>query len=242
MSHTMDRAEVEIHDPVKQTSIDADVAILANISHTTSNHIPIKERIAIKVKSIINHADIIPDSQENTLAHLPEEVPDDLRLDGKKIPGTKEKVIEFLKHPKRQAMSVLVSSGGVDMGENLISEEVPHGHEIALIQATERRDRMDAIGLDSTAEAEKIDDLKLARQDMYTRWMLDRHVKKIISLEDRIPKELPSTTSTTNPHTRLSSGKKFYHYDKHVRRSDSFRCLQLMQLLGCTTSGRQVRL
>lgn len=101
--------------------------------------------------------------------------------DRPRIPPVKE----FLQSPVQASKEVIQHIGGDDFAQNVAKSEVSHGANVAL--ALEHARVQEAMGDDGTScDEDVLDALKQSRQDSFTRWTMDRHVRNIGRIQANI--------------------------------------------------------
>lgn len=152
-------------------------------------HMSKRKRLLGKVKSVLHvsndQLNDIGGSHFVTLAASPDAISGDARLDDGPPPkpgpqGFKDLVY----HPVDTIKAKTERKTNKEVALNLLSPEVTHAQDVELIRAQETADA-------ANAEKEKLDacqdleTLKEARQDLFVRWTMDRHVLKLKRLESR---------------------------------------------------------
>lgn len=197
MASPLERAEVLQDTSATQTNGDT---IPHNHHHNPANdpiateadHHPfsLKHRLKIKVKAALhidNHSSeqLVEEDEDaaKILAPLPVAVVGDERLDDKEAPSHTDKFKSFVKNPVDTVTSAIKSGGGIAVAENMITKEISHAHDVQLVQAYEEKIKAEENGLDVENAEQKVERLMESRQDMYMRWALDRHVRKMRRLD-----------------------------------------------------------
>lgn len=182
----LDRATVgnNAHHPrpgAEKSSLEADA------------HMSKRERLSGKVKSIlrINNDHINIESNDNgmTLAASPDATSGNSRLDEGPPPGpSSQGFAQLLQHPVNTVKAKTERKTNKEVAANLLSPEITHAQDVELVRAEE------TLGNATTEEEERkacedLETLKKARQDLFVRWTMDRHVLKIRRLESEESRE-----------------------------------------------------
>lgn len=94
-------------------------------------------------------------------------------------------VKDFLQSPVVASKQVIQHIGGDDFAQNVAKSEVSHGANVAL--ALEHARVQETMGDDGTScDEEVLDVLKQSRQDSFTRWTMDRHVRNIGKIQANV--------------------------------------------------------
>ncbi|OQV06013.1 hypothetical protein CLAIMM_10656 [Cladophialophora immunda] len=105
-------------------------------------------------------------------------------------PAVKEKpnvprVEEFFRAPVSAARQLLESQGGEEFAENVAKSEVSHGASVAMVLESEKLEAASTSGEES-CDPQFLESLKQLRQDSFTRWTIDRHVRHIGRIQAQI--------------------------------------------------------
>ena len=160
-------------------------------SNDTDGHMSKTKYVRTKVKEILHFHNVRPEVDQPlnavTLAPTPKAATKHARLDDQLPQEGHHGLKDLLHKPVETIKSVTESKAGKEFSKNLVSKEISHAHEVDLIHA------QDDV-LSAKTEREKIlaiQDLKVlikARQDIFVRWTMDRHVLKIRRLyKETIP-------------------------------------------------------
>ena len=102
-------------------------------------------------------------------------------------PKENNKLKDLAHDPVDTVKSKVTGQGGHQAASNLAAKEISHGREVELLRAHDEIAR-------SRTEAEKllaiknVDEMMAARQDMFVRWTMDRHVTKVRMLpQNNVP-------------------------------------------------------
>ena len=184
----LDRATVEVDAPddsddnrILHTSDSLDHA-----TNHTDAHLSKRKRLSGKVKSVLHvHNDqlnVAGNSNYVTLAASPNAVSEDARLDDDASPEPPAQGFKSLvQHPIDTIKAKTDRKTNKEVAANFLSPEVTHAQDVELIHA---QDSLDS----SKSENEKLqackdlETLKKARQDLFVRWTMDRHVLKLRQL------------------------------------------------------------
>lgn len=196
MASPLGRAELHQTSTSHSTSTDSDsISDQKHLRHDSasfddSHSHSLRQRFKLKVKHALHiddhasdHLEEIEEDDVKILAPLPEEVDDDLRLDGKLPASTTDKFKSFVKNPVSTVTSAIKSGGGLAVADNIITKEISHAQDVQLVQAQEEKIKAQESGINVEAAEEKVDRLMESRQNMYMRWALDRHVRKVRRLD-----------------------------------------------------------
>ena len=176
----LDRSAVE-SEAIEENSHD---------HHTTASndtHLSKRERFNGKVKSLLHihndHMNIAGNEASVTLAASPDAIAADARLDEGALPGPGPQGFkQLVQHPVDTIKAKTERKTNKELANNLLSPEITHAQDVELIRAQDTLDNADS-------EREKIqacgdlETLKKARQDLFVRWTMDRHVSKLQRLE-----------------------------------------------------------
>ena len=81
---------------------------------------------------------------------------------------------------------------GRSVAQNVATAEISHAHDVELVMAQDRMNSAKTDNENSLAHHD-LERIKKARQDMFVRWTMDRHVLKLRQLESQfIPIHTPS--------------------------------------------------
>lgn len=178
----LDRAVVGSHGP-ENDSLDHHPAVDKETRLTK------RERLSGKVKSLLHVRNDQTNQSANedciTLAASPTVIAGDARLDesAPPLPGP-EGFKQFIQHPVDTVKAKTERKTNKEVAANLLSPEVTHAQDVELIRAKDTLDN-------TKSEEEKLqachdlETLKKARQDLFVRWTMDRHVFKLKRLESK---------------------------------------------------------
>ena len=146
-----------------------------------------QQRFKGKVRSLLHvHNDRSTNTgneDELILAASPDVTSTDARLDESlpPVPGP-QGFKQLVHHPVDTIKAKTERKTNKEVAANLLSPEITHAQDVELIRAQESLDN-------ATTEEEKLqacddlESLKKARQDLFVRWTMDRHVMKLKRLE-----------------------------------------------------------
>ena len=150
-------------------------------------HMSKRERVSGKVKSLLHihndHLNIAGNEDSVTLAASPDAISKDARLDEGALPSPGPQGFkQLLQHPVDTVKAKTERKTNKEVAANLLSPEVTHAQDVELVRT------QDALTNAKTEEEknharEHLETLKKARQDLFVRWTMDRHVLKLRRLE-----------------------------------------------------------
>ena len=141
-----------------------------------------KTKEALHIKDDLDREHPPPNAP--TLASLPDDDTNELRLEYD-LPERKHRPVkEMLKNPMEIVQSVVNMKGGNQFAEKFDQKTIPHGADVRLVKA------YDAVVSADTEEeknsaVQDLNHLKGTRQDAFVRWTVDKHVKEIRKLPIR---------------------------------------------------------
>ena len=182
----LDRAAVGSHGP-ENSSLDHHPAV------DTETRMTKRERLSGKVKSLLHVRNDQTNETANedcaTLAASPTAISGDGRLDESAPPKPgPEGFKQLIQHPVDTVKAKTERKTNKEVAANLLSPEVTHAQDVKLIRA---QDTLDT----AKTEEEKLEacndleTLKKARQDLFVRWTMDRHVLKLKRLKSKEEQE-----------------------------------------------------
>ena len=188
MDSTLDRAAVECDSPDDH---DND-----RILHTTdgssqpdsasTSHVSTKSQLKKKAREILHINKSRPAVTEPadgvTLAPSPNPATLPCRLDRHPPKEVLVGLKDFAHQPVQTIKAKVERRTNREAAENLATAEISHAHDVELVLA---QDRMALATTDEErlSAHQDLEVLKKARQDMFVRWTMDRHVLKIRQLE-----------------------------------------------------------
>lgn len=148
-----------------------------------------RERLSGKVKNLLHvrndQIDLVAKEDRVILAASPAAISGDGRLDESAPPRPgPEGFKQLIQHPVDTIKAKTERKTNKEVAANLMSPEVTHAQDVELIRA---KDTLDT----AKTEEEKLqacndlETLKKARQDLFVRWTMDRHVSKLKRLESK---------------------------------------------------------
>ena len=185
---SLDRAAVECDSPDDH---DND-----RILHTTdassqpdpasTSHVSTKSQFKKKAREILHINNFRPAVTEPvdgvTLAPSPNPATLPFRLDKHPPKDGLAGLKDFAHQPVQTIKAKVERKTNREVAENLVTAEISHAHDVELVRA---QDRMALATTDEErlSACQDLEVLKKARQDMFVRWTMDRHVLKIRQLE-----------------------------------------------------------
>jgi hypothetical protein len=97
-----------------------------------------------------------------------------------KLPLVQEthKLKDIAHDPIDTVKSKVSGQGGHQVASNLVAKEISHGREVQLVQAHDKIPRA-RTETERLLAIKNVDEMLAARQDMFVRWTMDRHVTKV---------------------------------------------------------------
>ena len=179
----LDRAGIESNPPSEDLTEHEEESMQNDI------HLSKRKRLSGKVKSLLHvsndHMNVTGNADCVTLAASPDAVSGESRLDESKppLPGP-QGFQQLVQHPIDAVKAKTQRKTNKEVAANLLSPEVTHGQSVGLIRAQDTLDN--AQSEDDRVQAyDDLETLKKARQDLFVRWTMDRHVLKLKRLEGR---------------------------------------------------------
>lgn len=142
-----------------------------------------RKRLSIKAKNLLHIGSdpTAPEAKGPVLADAPDSVSKS-RLVSDAPTKESHTLSDLVHNPVETVKSKVTGTSGHQAAANLVAKEISHGREVELVQAHEDiaraktdRERLLAI--------QNVDELVKARQDMFVRWTMDRHVTKVRMLK-----------------------------------------------------------
>ena len=181
MDSTLDRAAVESDsggdDDNHRILHTTDASSQAN--PTLIEHVSKRARLKEKAKEILHI-----DKDNITLAPSPNPTEMPYRLDNHPPEEGIHGLNDFVHQPIQTIKVKAQRKTNKAIAENLSTAEISHAHDVELILAQDRIASAQTEEERSSANQD-LEVLKRARQDMFVRWTMDRHVLKIRQLERR---------------------------------------------------------
>ena len=185
----------------------------------TDGYVSKTKHLRTKAKEIMHIHSVRPEVDQPlnvvTLAPAPKAAINHARLDKQSPQEGHHGPKDLLRKPLGTIKSMAQSKGGKEISKNLISKAISHAHEVELIHAQDNV-------LSAKTEREKIlaiqdlEVLRMARQDMFVRWTMDRHVLKIRRLRKEIIPHQDSEEFTVKDNPRRGT-MKWKGCGRHVR-------------------------
>ena len=208
----LDRATVEPGSPGEEFTEQYDT--------DNSLHLSKRKRLSGKVKAFMHVSNDQLNVASNTdtivLAANPDVTSGDARLDETEppIPGP-QGFQQLVQHPVDTIKAKTQRKTNKEAAANLLSPEVTHAQDVELVHA---QDTLTNAQTDSERlrACEDLETLKKARQDLFVRWTMDRHVLKLKRLEDRTSQEGKSKESDSESHLKLRE-LSWKSYSQQVR-------------------------
>lgn len=191
MGSTLDRAAVE-HDSGEDDDNDrilhtTDVASLS--APASTGHKSKGNRLKHKAREILHlnspRTVVTEPADGATLAPLPNPAAMPYRLDNHPPDKGLDGLKDFAHQPVQTIKAKAERRTNREVAENFATAEISHAHDVELVLAQDHMASADTKEERSSAHQD-LEVLKRARQDMFIRWTIDRHVLKIRRLE-RIP-------------------------------------------------------
>lgn len=222
MTDTLDRAGMEWDT---DSSSDKD-----RILHTTDvsrhpasasdDHLSKRKQFKQKVKILLHvspkHSENLESMTAATLAPSPTAAAMPSRLDDDPPDEGLNGLKDFIHQPLDTIKAKVERRSNRELAGNLATQEVTHAHNVELVRAQEHLTSA-TTKKDKLAASSDLEALTKARQDMFVRWTMDRHVGKIRRLERReIPhRAMAEFIVKDGPGKDTISWKGYGH---HVRR------------------------
>lgn len=213
MLSTLDRAEVEKDAPDESSPNH----------HPTDDkdiHLSKSERLSGKVKSLLHVHNDRPNGADTEgclpLASSPNAIISDARLSESTPPTPGPQGFKRLvRHPVDTVKAKTERKTNKTVAANLLSPEITHAQDVELVRA---QDTLTTAKTEETKlqACEEIETLKKARQDLFVRWTMDRHVLKLKRLESKEGQE----RSGKKPGSQMNPGNEhlgWKDYSQQVR-------------------------
>ncbi|KAL9130871.1 MAG: hypothetical protein Q9175_006917 [Cornicularia normoerica] len=188
MDSSLDRATVEYdsRDDDENERIQHTTDVSRQSAPASNGHLSKKDHLKTKAKEMLHinrlRITVTKPADAVTLAPFPNSagIPTRLLDDSPKqgLGGIKD----FAHQPVQTIKAKVERRTNREVAGNLATAEISHAHDVELVRA------QDEIALANTEEQrlsahQDLEGLKKARQDMFVRWTLDRHVLKIRQIE-----------------------------------------------------------
>ncbi|KAL8784993.1 MAG: hypothetical protein Q9213_003654 [Squamulea squamosa] len=171
----------------------------------TGIHLSKRKRLSGKLKSLLHVSDDQVNVASNadcvTLASSPEVASGERRLDGSTPPTLGPQGLQqVIQRPVETIKAKTQRKTNKEVAANLLSPEVTHAQDVELIHAQDSLNNVQTS--DEKAKAyEDLESLKKARQDLFVRWTMDRHVLKLRRLKNKTTLERRRRDSGSEPKT-----------------------------------------
>lgn len=150
------------------------------------DHLSKKKRLKQKAKVLLHvspkHSENVESVDPVTLAPTPKAAAMPYRLGTDPPMEGLDGLKDFCHQPVETIKAKAGRRSNRDLAANLVTQEVTHAHNVELVHAQDHlasaKTEKERLSACSDLEA-----LKKARQDMFVRWTMDRHVSKIRKLE-----------------------------------------------------------
>ena len=188
MDFTLDRAAVEsdVGDDDDNHRILHTADANSQADHTSIGHVSKRARLKEKAKEIL-HVDkdritVSEPADGVTLAPSPNPTEMPYRLDDHPPEESIHGLRDFVHQPVQTIKVKAERKTNKAVAENISTAEISHAHDVELILAQDHVASAQTEEERSSADQD-LEMLKRARQDMFVRWTMDRHVLKIRQLE-----------------------------------------------------------
>ena len=190
MDFTLDRATVE-DDSEDERNQDRILHSSDVFGHSTSIppvHISKRHQIKIKAKQIlhVNHSGKDTSASANgvTLSKSPDASTMPGRLDSSPANEGLHGLRDFVHQPVQTTKARVERATNREAAKTVATAEVSHAHDVELVMA---QDRMNAANTEEERSSayQDLERIKMARQDLFVRWTMDRHVLKLRQLESQ---------------------------------------------------------
>jgi hypothetical protein len=188
----LDRTRINAEDQAQLISEPSDISHSANsfddgsgvpaihygndASEQDQNPLSIRKRISLGAKKVLhigNDASNKPLPAAPILADAPQ-TDSDSRL----VHDSPLKENNKLKNLVHDPIDTIKSKGGHQAASNLAAKEISHGREVELVRAHAEIARA-RTKTERLLAIKAVDEMMAARQDMFVRWTMDRHVMKV---------------------------------------------------------------
>ena len=183
----LDRAAVEYDTKDYDSNRNLHTTDIASQPFPTSiEHVSKKTQLKHKVGEILHiktsSTAVIERANGETLAPSPRASKTPSRLDDNPPPKGLDGFQDLAHQPVKTIKAKIERRTNREVAKNIATAEVSHAQDVELILA------QDQLAMANTSEErasahQKLEALKKARQDIFVRWTMDRHVMKIRRLE-----------------------------------------------------------
>lgn len=226
MDSTLDRATVE-----NDTEDDRDQDRILHSSDVSGQSAPIspvhkskRHQIKIKAKQIlhVNHPGTATSTPANgvTLSQSPDASTMPGRLDHSPAKEGLHGLKDFVQQPVQTTKAKAERATNREIAKNVATAEISHTHDVELVMT---QDRLNAANTEEERSSayHDLERIKKARQDMFVRWTMDRHVWKIRQLESKpIPNRSKGDFTWRDNAGHVKTD--WTAYSQHVRDAHSF--------------------
>ena len=188
MDSTLDRAAVEndsgeddYNNRILHTTDVSSRSVSASAGHKSK-----KDQLKQKTKEIlhINKSRTAVTADSVTLAPSPNPSAMPHRLDNHPLKEGLDGLKDFTHQPVQTIQAKVERTTNRELAGNIATAEVSHAHDVELVLAGDHMTSAKTEEERSSAHQE-LEVLKKARQDMFVRWTMDRHVLKIRQFEQK---------------------------------------------------------
>ena len=223
MDSRLDRAAVEYDskDDDDQNRILHTTDVSIPSTHASTGHVSKKTQLKQKAREILHinssSTAVTEPADHVTLAPVPNS--DDLpyRLDNHPPKEGLDGLRAFARQPVQTVKAKVERKTNREVAGNLATAEVSHAHDVELLMAQNQMAKANTEE-ERRSTYRDLEVLKKARQDMYVRWTMDRHVLKIRQREmDSSPPEekAESVAEDQSGHVKMN----WKAYGGHVRQT-----------------------
>lgn len=219
----LDRAAIESGPPDDndETPVTHTSDGLDHSPDDSDMHMSKRKRLIGKVKSVLHvNNDQLNDlggSRAVTLAASPDATSGEARLDDSPPPKPGPQGFkDLVHHPVDTIKAKTDRKTNKEVAVNLLSPEVTHAQDVELIHAQETVDTANTEG-EKLQACQDLETLKKARQDLFVRWTMDRHVLNLKRLENKEQRERRHADSIGQIDS--SSWKSYSHQVRQLHRT-----------------------
>ena len=223
MEYTLDRAAVECdsedndedtHRLLHTTDVSSSQADPDHLEHVSK-----KSHLKKKAKEILHinkPSTVTEPAHAVTLAPSPNQTGIPRRLDDHPPEEGIHGLKDFVHQPVQAIKAKAVRKTNREVAGNISTAEVSHAHDVELILALDHLESANTEAERSSAQ-HQLEKLKRARQDLFVRWTMDRHVSKIRQL-DKTPIRHRKRTDFITKDESGQHRMDWKAYGSHVRR------------------------
>ena len=221
MDSTLDRATVEndTEDNKDQDRVLHSSEVFGQSASISPKHTSKRHQAKIKANHIlpVNHSSTATSSSADgvTLSQSPDLSTKPGRLDHTPANEGLHGLRDFVQQPLQTTKAKAERATNRGVAKNVATAEISHAHDVELVMA---QDRLNAANTeeDRSSASYDLERIKKARQDMFVRWTMDRHVLKLRQLESQ-----PTTSRSRGEFNRRSDDGQvktdWTAYGQHVR-------------------------